>query len=116
MKRHFSFFSMLVCMMSIFLLVACKSKEEQVISDLNSLCERIETKGADFDSDDWAKVAKEYEEIHAKVSECDFTSSQLAEVGKAEAKIVGAVAAQGTKSLLKQGGDIINGFLEGLGN
>lgn len=114
MKKHFSLLAMLVCTLSIMLLASCKTKEESAIADLNDLCVKIETEGADYSAAEWEKITKEYEEIHNRLSECDFTDEQLREVGKVEGKLLKAFAEQGTRSLLREGKGFLDGLMDGL--
>jgi peptidoglycan hydrolase CwlO-like protein len=59
------------------LLTSCQSKEEKVISQLETVCKAAE-KG-NLDAKDLESLQAKYETIHQSAKECDFTNEQLTE-------------------------------------
>lgn len=86
-------------LLSVLFLVSCQSKEEQIISRLDNLCERIEKDGSEFEAEDWEEALKEYAQIHEEMQDCEFTEEELIELGKKEAELTSAFAKQGTKAI-----------------
>lgn len=90
------------------LLTSCQSKEEKVISQLESLCKTVEKES--FDIKDIDSLQAKFDAVRETAKECDFTSDQLKEVAKLEARFTKAVA----KKALQRVGDAVEGVLEGL--
>lgn len=108
--------SFLCCIAAAMMIMAsCQSKEEQVISQLEDICEIVESD--DFTSEDFDAFNEKYQKITSSLNECEFTNEQLQEIGKLQGRIASAMA----KQSLKSAGDILNGvvnagkgFIEGL--
>lgn len=113
-------------LMSVFAFAAicfssCKSKEEKCIDDLRAIVEKVESNGENMSEEEWTAVLEDYEAITNDASECQFTDEQIKEVaklegqfmaksGKAYMKQVGGKV----KDALKQAGDALGGFVDGL--
>ena len=105
---------------AIFVLPSCQSHEERVIDKLESLSKHIDTKGKNFDADDWKEAMEELADIHEEMTECDFTPEQLKEVGRADGRLTAIIAREGAKALghgfsdaIKSLGFYAKGFQEG---
>lgn len=103
-----------------FLLASCKSREEKVISRLDSLSERIEKNGQKFDAEDWEEALEDLEDIHEDMEDCEFTRAELKEVGRADGRLTAIIAKEGAKALgrdlstvLKSFSSFAKGFQEG---
>lgn len=99
-----------------FVLSACQSKEEKVIDMYQSLIERIETQGADWDTEDWQEAINEMEEIEKYSENCNFSSQQRREVLKLQGKLAGVVLKQAPKVLnseIEAYMEALNSFMEG---
>ena len=77
---------------SLLALSSCQSREEKVISKLDSLSERIEKDGSIFDADDWEEAIEDFADIHEEMQDCQFTKEQLRELGKKEGKVSAILA------------------------
>lgn len=95
---------------AIFTLASCQSREEKVISKLDSLSERIEKDGSNFDADDWEEAIKDYTKIHEEMQDCEFTKEQLHELGKKEGKVSIILAKECSKALGKDFMNYIGSF------
>lgn len=93
---------------SFSLVTSCLSKEEKVISQLESVCKAAE-KG-DLDAKAVESLQAKYEAIHQDAKECDFTNEQVKEVASLEARYTKAIA----KNAFERAGNAVEGFLEGL--
>jgi peptidoglycan hydrolase CwlO-like protein len=89
-------------------LTSCQSKEEKVISQLESLCKTVERDG--FNVKDIDSVQARFEAIHESAKECNFTNEQLKEVAKLDARFTKAVA----KKAIERVGNALDGIVEGL--
>lgn len=87
---------------------SCQSKEEKVISQLESLCKTVERDG--FNVKDIDSVQARFKEIHEAAKECDFTNDQVKEIAKLDARFTKAVA----KKAVERVGNAIEGVLDGL--
>lgn len=97
------------------LFTSCQSPEEKAISQLETLCETIESDS--FNSDDWESIQNQYADLQETIKECDFTEEQLQTIGKLNARFASAAAKQSLKSFGKGINDAINvgkGFIDGL--
>lgn len=117
MKRNFF---VAVFVMCLTVLASCKSKEENIISRLDRLYERIDKNGSEFESEDWEEAIEDFADIHEDMEDCDFTEEQLREIGKKEGKISVVLFREGTKALggqvknlLGKFGAFASGFVEG---
>lgn len=104
----------------LFSFASCKSREEKVISRLESLSERIDKKGHTFDAEDWAEAFEDLEDIHEDMGDCEFTKEQLREVGRADGRLSAIIAKEGAKSLGREASSLLKsissyakGFQEG---
>ena len=91
-----------------FLTTSCKSREERVISQLESLCKAAE-KG-NLDADDVDALQEKYDKVLDNARECDFTDEQVKEVARLETRYTKAI----TKNAIKRAGNAVEGFFEGL--
>ena len=89
-------------------LTSCQSKEEKIISQLESLCNTVERDG--FNVKDIDSVQAKFEAIHESAKDCNFTNDQLKEVAKLDARFTKAVA----KKAVERVGNAIDGIIEGL--
>ena len=86
-------------------LTSCQSKEEKVISQLESLCKTVEKDS--FSVDDIDSLQDKFDAV---AKECDFTNEQLKEVAKLEARFTKAIA----KKAIERVGSALDGILDGL--
>ena len=86
-----------VLMLGLFCLTSCQSKEERAINKLEQLSERIEKNGDKYDMEEWSGIMKELEAINDDIDDCKFTSEQLEEVGRLQAKFYKAIVKNGKK-------------------
>lgn len=101
-------------------LTSCKSKEEKVVSRLDSLSERIEKNGHKFDTEDWEEALEDLEDIHEDMEDCEFSIEELKKIGKADGRLSAIIAKEGAKALgrdfssvLKSFSSFAKGFQEG---
>ena len=113
-----SFFSILFIALT---LTSCQTREERVISKMETLSERIEKNADTFDSEDWEAVFKEYAQLQEQAAKCEFSEEQYKELGRIEAKLTSVLTSEGAKSfgrdfdnLLKNGKNFIDGFMQGI--
>ena len=99
---------MTVVMLGLFNLTSCQSREERTIDRLESLSERIEKNGDKYDVEEWNGIMKELEAIGDDIDDCDFTSKQMEEVGRLQAKFY--------KTILKNGPKVFSGALSTFGS
>ena len=95
---------------SLLALSSCQSREEKVISKLNSLSERIEKDGSNFDADDWEEAIEDFADIHKEMQDCEFTKEQLRELGKKEGKVSAILAKEGSKALGREFKNFLGNF------
>ena len=107
MKKRALFILALV-MLGLFNLTSCQSREERTISKLEQLSERIEKNGDKYDMEEWNGIMKEMEAISDDIEDCDFTSKQMEEVGRLQAKFY--------KIIMKNGPKIFSGALSTFGS
>lgn len=117
-KRHILTFAVFATILLSF--ASCKSREEKVISRLESLSERIDKKGHTFDAEDWAEAFEDLEDIHEDMEDCEFSREELKEIGRADGRLTAIIAKEGAKSLghdasifLKNFSSFVKGFQEG---
>lgn len=96
-----------VFIFALFLCSSCKSKEEKVISKLESLSERIDKNGQNFDAEDWEEAFEDLEDIHEDMGDCEFTKEQLREVGRADGRLTTIIAKEGAKSLGREASSLL---------
>ena len=89
---------------------SCKSREEKVISKLESLSERIDKKGHTFDAEDWAEAFEDLEDIHADMEDCEFTREELKKVGRADGRLTAIIAKEGAKALGRETSSFLRNF------
>lgn len=90
------------------LLTSCQSKEEKVLSQMESLCKTVEKEN--FDVQDIDSLQAKFDEIRAVAKECNFTNEQLKELTKLEVRFTKAIA----KKAVERIGNAVEGALEGL--
>lgn len=95
-------------LVSFSMLTSCQSKEEKVISQLESLCKTVEKDS--FNAKDLDSARAKFEAIHETAKDCDFTSEQLKEVAKLDARYAKAMA----KKAVERIGNTVDGIIEGL--
>lgn len=99
-------------------LSSCHTKEEKVISKLETLSERIDKQSEDFADTDWETALADLEEINKEMQSCAFTQEQMKEVGKMYGKLSSKIAKEMGNKFYKaiiNYGSFFNGFKEGLG-
>ena len=107
--RFITYLSMVVAiLLSCSLLTSCQSREEKVISQLESVCKAAE-KG-NLDAKDIESLQAKYDAIHQTAKECNFTNEQVKEVSRLEARYAKAI----TKNAVERANNAVEGFLEGL--
>ena len=89
---------------------SCKSREEKVISKLESLSERIDKKGHTFDAEDWAEAFEDLEDIHADMEDCEFTREELKKIGRADGRLTAIIAKEGAKALGRETSSFLRNF------
>lgn len=111
--------AILLCVLTLSI-TACQSKEDKVLSDLESIYNRLNN-SENFTDEDWTELMTEYEVIHEEAQTCDFSYEQKKELGRIEGKILSKITERKTQELGSEIGDIINsggaiigGFFEGL--
>ena len=111
--------AILLCVLTLSI-TACQSKEDKVLSDLESIYNRLNN-SENFTDEDWTELMTEYEVIHEEAQACDFSYEQKKELGRIEGKILSKITERKTQELGSEIGDIINsggaiigGFIEGL--
>lgn len=105
----------LVMVISASTFVSCQSKEEAAIAQMEKICEIVEDE--DFDSADWEKIQKEYDELVEKSKDCNFTDEQIKEMAKLQGRFASAAAKQAVGSfgdMIKGAMNAGKGFVEGL--
>ena len=90
------------------LLTSCQSKEEKVISQMESICKTVEKDS--FDIKDLDALQAKFDAVRETAKDCKFTDEQVKEVAKLEARFAKAVA----KKALQRVGEAVEGVLEGL--
>ena len=90
------------------LLTSCQSKEEKVISQMESLCKTVEKDS--FDVKDIDALKAKFDAITEQAKDCDFTNEQLKEVAQLSARFTKDI----TKKALERVGSAVDGILEGL--
>lgn len=118
MKKNL-FIAILLCVLTLSI-TACQSKEDKVLSDLESVYNRLND-SENFTDADWTELLTEYEVIHEEAQTCEFSYEQKKELGRIEGKILSKITERKTQelgseigNLINSGGAIIGGFLEGL--
>ena len=118
MKKNL-FIAILLCVLTLSI-TACQSKEDKVLSDLESVYNRLND-SENFTDADWTELLTEYEVIHEEAKTCEFSYEQKKELGRIEGKILSKITERKTQELgyeigdlINNGGAIIGGFLEGL--
>ena len=108
MKTLIRIASVLGLLVTFSLLTSCQSKEEKVISQLESLCKTVEKDN--FDIKDVDSLQAKFDAVRETAKQCNFTGDQLKEVAKLEARFTKAIA----KKALQRVGDTVDGIIEGL--
>lgn len=75
-------------------LASCKTREERAIDRLESLQEKIERQGADWDLDQWADALEDIQDIHYDLEDCDFTPEQAGELLELEGRLTNTIVRQ----------------------
>lgn len=119
MKKFLS----VICLAIVFSisLSSCKSKEERVIDQLNTLTEKVEKNSSTWDGEQWEKAMEDLEKIHQQMGDCEFTDEQLRTLGEVEGRLTTVIVSEGAKSIgksvgsfLKGAGSYLKGFQEGV--
>ena len=95
-------------LVSFSMLTSCLSKEDRVISQLESLCKTVERDS--FNAKDMDSAKAKFEAIHESAKDCNFTNEQLKEVAKLDARYAKAMA----KKAVERVGNAVDGIIEGL--
>ena len=98
------------------MLVGCQSKEQRAVSRLESLADRVEQNGGDYDEGQWERVFEQYGEIHEEMGKCHFSSEQLREIGRIDGRLTAALTRQYLRVYGQAMGEVVNGlgsFAEG---
>lgn len=95
-------------LVSFSMLTSCQSKEDRVISQLESLCKTVERDS--FNAKDMDSAKAKFEAIHESAKDCNFTNEQLKEVAKLDARYAKAMA----KKAVERVGNAVDGIIEGL--
>lgn len=110
-----------VCLLSIFFLNSCQSREEKVIDRLEILSEEVTKKGTEFTSDQWENTFQEIESIDNEIGKCNFTKSQLERIELLRGRITAVILKEKVRTLgsemstkVKQWGEYCKGFMQGL--
>jgi len=118
MKPQFLFILSFLFLMT---MSSCQSKEERVISKMESLAERIEKNAETYDTEDWEAVLQEYQQLQTEAADCDFSSEQLRELGHVEGKLAATMTRESAKSfgrsvgdLLQNGTQVLQGVFDGI--
>ena len=118
MKKNL-FIAILLCVLTLSI-TSCQSKEDKVLSDLESVYNRLND-SENFTDADWTELLTEYEVIHEEAQTCEFSYEQKKELGRIEGKIMSKITERKTQELgseigdlINSGGAIIGGFFEGL--
>lgn len=122
MKKLSNLLMIAVIMLSSVVFTSCASKEERNIANLRDLVEKVETKGADMNEDEWKEVIDKHNTIVNEDSkDCNYTDEQLKEIATLEVQFTVACAkfgakkiGNGLKNAVKQAGDFVDGFVDGL--
>ena len=88
MKKVFNFLCIAVLAVTISSCAGWQAKHQ--MSKLESLVEKVEQEGGSYTSQDWDKVSAQYDEITAKMAQCDYTDEQLQEIGRLKARYYAA--------------------------
>ena len=107
-KRQILTFAVFAAILLSF--ASCKSREEKVISRLESLSERIDKNGHKFDAEDWAEAFEDLEDIHEDMEDCEFTREELKEVGRADGRLTAIIAKEGAKALGREASSFLRNF------
>ena len=108
---------MTLVMLGLFNLTSCQSREERTIDRLESLSERIEKNGEDYDVEEWNGIMKELEAISEDIDDFYVTCKQMEEVGRLQAKFYKTIMKNGPKffsGALSTFGSYAKGLKEGL--
>ena len=118
MKKNL-FIAILLCVLTLSI-TACQSKEDKVLSDLESVYNCLND-SENFTDADWTELLTEYEVIHEEAQTCEFSYEQKKELGRIEGKILSKITERKSEelgseigNLINSGGAIIGGFFEGL--
>ena len=113
--------SILMMLAIMLTLSSCQTKEERVISKMESLAERIDSDGESFEKEDWEAVLKEYQQLQTEAADCKFSSEQLQELGRVEGKLTAVITREGAKILgrsvgdfLQNGSQVLQGAFDGI--
>ena len=90
---------------------SCQTQEEKVISKLQALTERVESKSETFSDEEFNNVINEFEALLQQAKECDFTTEQMKELTKVKGELSIAIDKQVSKKI---GKDIYEAIDEGM--
>lgn len=109
MKKITSF--LLVAVLALSMASCAKMQAKHQMHALESLTERVEKKGDSFTKQDWTEVSQEYDEICAKMNECEYTQEQMQEIGRLKGRFYAAC----TKKAINNAGGLLNGLMNSVG-
>jgi len=116
MKKYLSI--CLMALVAVFVMTGCASKEEQALSKLDSLVERVQKNAETMTDEDWEQVYADYQAIGLDNEELQFSDEQNEKVGEQTALILKEYAEHTKKSVGEKVKDTfkrMGGFLKGLG-
>ncbi|MBQ5983451.1 MAG: hypothetical protein IKH49_10810 [Bacteroidales bacterium] len=90
------------------MLTSCQSKEEKVLSQMESLCKTAEKES--FNVQDIDSLQEKFDAVRQTAKECNFTDDQVKELTKLEVRFTKAIA----KKAVERIGNAVEGALEGL--
>lgn len=108
--------TLLLAIAGIFTLSSCATKAS-AIDDLRQLSEQVRDNGAYYTVKDWKRTAQRYNKIADRLSKYDYTTAEMAEIGRLKGQCAGYFA---TGVIDNVGGKVINaaslikGFIEGV--
>lgn len=109
MKKVINF--LLVAVLALSLASCAKMQAKHQMHALESLTEKVEKNGDSFTKQDWAEVSQEYDEICAKMNECEYTQEQMQEIGRLKGRFYAAC----TKKAINNAGGLLNGLMNTVG-
>lgn len=100
----------------LFFLSSCQSKEEQVISSLDSIEQTMTESGDYLEAQEWDALMEEYSALKEEAVDCEFTPEQMKELGRIDSKIVVAYTRRKANDIGKRINNFVNGasdYMEG---
>lgn len=94
--------------MTLTVLTSCKTREARAMDRLNSLSEKIEKYGANWDADQWADALEEIQDIHYDLEDCEWTEEQAEAMGRVEGRLMAVIINEGAKAAKKSVKDYVS--------